>query len=229
MSVANKKSPASKKPIPDKKLKKEKIISLYMETVLMDEKTPKSVFKFCKEHNFQEAVFYDYFGSFVGLQKEIWSSFYKQTILLANKDESYPDYSNREKMLTFLYTFFELLTLNRSYVLFTLKEHQNVMKNLGQLKGLRKDIKDFSADLIRENNEDKKLKVLKQSVTVFSEGAWLQTLFLLKYWMDDNSASFENTDIAIEKSVRAIFDLFDTQPLESVLDFGKFLWKEKMV
>jgi hypothetical protein len=46
--------------------------------------------------------------------------------------------------------------------------------------------------------------------------------------MDDNSAGFENTDIAIEKSVRAIFDVFDTQPLESVLDFGKFLWKEKM-
>ena len=72
------------------------------------------------------------------------------------------------------------------------------------------------------------MKILKQSVTVFSEGAWIQTLFLLKYWMDDNSAGFENTDIAIEKSVRAIFDVFDTQPLESVLDFGKFLWKEKM-
>jgi hypothetical protein len=138
-------------------------------------------------------------------------------------------YSNQEKMLTFFYTFFELLTLNRSYVLFTLKEHKNMMKNLSQLKGLRKDIKHFAATLIRENNEDKKLKILKQSVTIFSEGAWLQTLFLIKYWMDDNSAGFENTDIAIEKSVRAIFDVFDTQPLESVLDFGKFLWKEKMM
>ena len=47
--------------------------------------------------------------------------------------------------------------------------------------------------------------------------------------MEDNSAGLENTDVAIEKSVRAIFDVFDTQPLESVLDFGKFLWKEKMV
>ncbi len=229
MAVANKKSPASKKPISKKQVGKDKIISLYMEAVLMNEKTPKSVFKFCMEHNFEEAVFYEHFGSFEGLQMEIWSSFYEQTISLAHKDESYPMFSNQEKMLTFFYTFFELLTLNRSYVLFTLKEHQNIMKNMSQLRGLRQDIKHFAATLIRENNEDKKLKVLKQSVTVFSEGAWLQTLFLMKYWMDDNSAGFEKTDIAIEKSVRAIFDVFDTQPLESVLDFGKFLWKEKMM
>ena len=199
-----------------------------MEYVLLNEKIPKSVFKFCKENNFEEAVFYEYFGSFEGLQMEIWNSFYKQTVLLANKDESYPNYSNREKMLTFLYTFFEILTLNRSYVLFILKEHRNMMKSLSQLKGLRRNIKHFAAALIREDNDDKQLKVLKQSVTVFSEGAWLQTLFLMKYWMDDNSAGFENTDIAIEKSVRAIFDVFNTQPLESILDFGKFLWKEKM-
>nr|WP_235004051.1 TetR family transcriptional regulator C-terminal domain-containing protein [Aequorivita lipolytica] len=209
-------------------MSKEKIITAYMEWVLSKEKAPLSVFKFCKENNFKEAEFYEFFGSFEGLQMEIWNSFYKQTILLANKDENYSGYTNQEKMLTFFYTFFELLTLNRSYLLFTLREQRDMMKNLNQLKGLRRNIKHFAADLIRENNEEKRLKILKQSVTVFSEGAWIQTLFLLKYWMDDNSAGFENTDIAIEKSVRAIFDVFDTQPLESLLDFGKFLWKEKM-
>jgi hypothetical protein len=50
----------------------------------------------------------------------------------------------------------------------------------------------------------------------------------MKYWMEDNSSSFEKTDVVIEKSVRAIFDVFETTPLESILDFGKFLWKEKM-
>ncbi|HLW33585.1 MAG TPA: TetR family transcriptional regulator C-terminal domain-containing protein [Aequorivita sp.] len=229
MATVNKTSSAVKKSAPKRKLGKENITSAYMEWVLLNERTPKSVFKFCKENNFEETGFYDYFGSFEGLQMEIWNSFYEQTISLANKEEAYSTYTNREKMLTLYYTFFQLLTLNRSYVLFTLKEHRNILRNLSQLKGLRKEIKHFAAELIRENNEDEKLKILKQSVTIFSEGAWLQTLFLLKYWMDDNSAGFENTDIAIEKSVRAIFDVFDTQPLESVIDFGKFLWKEKMV
>ena len=88
------------------------------------------------------------------------------------------------------------------------------------------NVKEFAATLIEQKNEEKNLKVLKHSPTIFSEGAWLQTLYLIKFWMNDNSPSFEKTDIAIEKSVHAIFDMFDTKPLESIIDFGKFLWKE---
>jgi AcrR family transcriptional regulator len=210
------------------KISRQEIISMYMESVLTNERTPRSVFKFCRENKITEGEFYSFFGSMEGLQKEIWNSFYEQTIHLLNTDPSYENFGNREKILTFYYTFFEILTLNRSYILFVLKEHRDVMKNLSQLKGLRTKIKEFSSDLIHLENESKNFKILKRSPMVFSEGAWLQTLFLLKYWMDDDSARFENTDIAIEKSIRAIFDLFDNSPLESVLDFGKFLWKEKM-
>uniref|UniRef100_UPI0030D86F67 TetR family transcriptional regulator C-terminal domain-containing protein n=1 Tax=uncultured Altibacter sp. TaxID=2506933 RepID=UPI0030D86F67 len=123
---------------------------------------------------------------------------------------------------------FEVLTANRSYVLFTLRAQKDMMKHVSQLKGLRTRIKGFAAGLIAERNDEKQLKLLKNPVPVFSEGAWIQTLFLLKYWMDDNSPKFERTDIVIEKSVRAIFDVFDTTPLESVIDFGKYLWKERM-
>ena len=214
---------------PGSKISRDQIISMYMETVLTEERIPKSVYKFSKDNNFTEAEFYSFFGSFDGIQNEIWNSFYQQTMELIHKEASYEAFGNREKILTFYYTFFEILTLNRSYVLFALKEHRDMMKNLSQLKGLRSNIKEFSSDLILQENETKNMKVLKRSPKIFSEGAWFQTLFLLKYWMDDNSAGFENTDVAIEKSVRAIFDLFDTNPLESVLDFGKFLWKEKMV
>ena len=63
---------------------------------------------------------------------------------------------------------------------------------------------------------------------MFSEGAWIQFMFLLKFWIDDNSAEFEKTDVAIEKSVNTIFDVFDNTPLEQVIDFGKFLFKERM-
>jgi len=34
--------------------------------------------------------------------------------------------------------------------------------------------------------------------------------------------------MAIEKSVRTVFDLFDNTPIDSIVDFGKFLWKEKI-
>jgi hypothetical protein len=60
------------------------------------------------------------------------------------------------------------------------------------------------------------------------ESAWIQLLLTLKFWMEDQSASFEKTDVFIEKSVNTSFDILQMTPLKSVLDFGKFLFKEKV-
>ena len=129
-------------------------------------------------------------------------------------------------MLTFFFTFFEVLTLNRSYVLFVIENSESTLKNLGQLKSLRKEIKEYAKGLINDGNENKNLKITKHNPQLFSEGAWLQFMFLLNFWKSDDSAGFEKTDVAIEKSVNTIFDVFDNTPLENLLDFGKFLYKE---
>ncbi len=202
------------------------IIKCYMDEVLLNERFPKSVFKFCSDHKLQEEVFYQHFGSFEGLQKAIWEKFHLNTLALLQKNKEFDSYSNRDKMLTYFFTFFESLTLNRSYILFVLKEHRNVLKSAVQLKGLRMGYKVFVSALIQEANTEKNYKITRRSPQLFSEGAWVQLLFLLKFWMEDNSAAFEKTDMAIEKSVKTIFDVFENTPLESIIDFGKFLFKE---
>ncbi len=199
-----------------------------MEYVLEHETTPKTVYKFCKENKMTEEQFYQFFGSFEGVQQEIWNTFYQKSIDLMHKSPEVEQFGSREKLLTFYFTFFEMLTANRSYVLFMLKEHREPLKNLSQLKGLRKKIISFVKGLIEEDNKDKNVKLLQRNERIFSEAAWLQTLFLLKFWMDDHSPQFEKTDVAIEKSVNTVFDVFDNTPLERVLDFGKFLFKERM-
>ena len=208
------------------KLTAEAVMTMYMEYVLEHGHRPASVFKFCKEHNIDEGAFYNFYGSFQGIREAIWVAFYENTVAVLHKNQEYTTYPNREKMLSFFYTFFEVLTANRSYVLFALQEQKDQLKSLAQLRDLRLKVREFASDLIEQSNEEKSSRFTKNPVSIFSEGAWLQTLFLMKYWMDDNSARFEKTDVAIEKSVNAIFDVFNTTPLESVLDFGKFLFKE---
>lgn len=211
-----------------KKPNADKLIAIYMDYVLENEKTPKSVYKFAKDNEMTEQDFYKHFGSFEGLRKAIWEKFFENSMEVMEKSKEYTSFSNREKLLTFFYTFFEVLTANRSYVLYTLNEHSQPLKNLDQLKSLRKNIKNYAKTLIQERNKEKSLKLFQQSEMIFSEGVWVQFLFLLKFWMDDNSAAFESTDVAIEKSVNTVFDVFDNTPLERVVDFGKFLWKERM-
>ncbi len=208
---------------------KDYIISKYMDYVLEHDGYPKSVYKFCKDIKITEEEFYKFFGSLESLDKNVWNIFFATTINAMNANDEYSSFSSRDKMLTLFYTFFEMLTLNRSYVLFALKRYDLPLKNLSQLTGLRSHIKNFASELIEEDNDEKTNRLTKNPVSIFSEGAWLQFLFLLNFWIGDESASFEKTDVAIEKSVSTIFDLFDNTPLDNVLDFGKFLWKEKVM
>ncbi|MEG9328114.1 TetR family transcriptional regulator C-terminal domain-containing protein [Salinimicrobium catena] len=218
----------TKKTTKKEKLTRERLIALYMDQVLETGTTPKNIYKFTKDNNLKEEDFYSFFGSFEALQKAVWERFFEHTTEVMQKSEEYSGFSVREKLLTFYYTFFEILSANRSYVLFSLKQEKGALKKLQQLTGLRKRVKEYSRDLIRESRFAEEERTIKTPGSAFAEATWLQLLFLLKFWMDDNSLQFEKTDVAIEKSVNTVFDLFDTTALERVLDFGKFIWKEKM-
>lgn len=220
--MAVKKTTTKKKKIDDNTL-----VSLYMDSVLSNNTEPKNVYIFCKDNEIEESDFYNFYGSIDALKEDIWIKFYENTASNLTKDENFASYSNRNKLLSLYFTMFEVLTLNRSYVYFTLKENKNGLKTLKQLKGLREHFKGFIKEIIDENEEVKNETIQKITKPLFAEGAWIQFLFLLKFWLDDTSKGFEKTDIMIEKSVKAVLDVLDTTPLESVIDLGKFIWKER--
>ena len=130
--------------------------------------------------------------------------------------------------LRFIFTFFEMATANRSFIMHLLKENKNAMKNLGKLTKLREVYLDYALTIL-----DKPIKIEQETVVkiqdkVLQEASWLQFLSIFNFWMKDESVNFEKTDIFIEKSVKASFDLAYNIPTQSIVDFGKFLWKEQM-
>jgi hypothetical protein len=205
----------------------DQIIKLYMTDVLENNHVAANVYLFCKNNNIEETEFYTFFSSFKSVRQTIWVRFFENALSIIEKDAAYNTYSDKNKLLAFYFTLFEILTLNRSYVMFSMKENDNGLKNLEDLKHFRNRFKDFVAKLIHSTDETKPAALSKITKPVFSEGAWLQFLFLLKFWMDDTSKGFEKTDIAIEKSVNTVVDLLDTKPLENLIDLGKFLWNER--
>ena len=204
------------------------IVTMYMDSVLTNNAEPKSVFLFCKEHKIEETDFYKFYGSIDALKQDIWVKFFENAEASIAKDTAFDGYSEKNKLLTLYFTLFEILTLNRSYVLFSLKENKEGLKNLKTLKHFRNRFKDFIVNIIESDTNVINENISKVTKPVFTEGAWIQFLFLLKFWIDDTSVSFEKTDVLIEKSVNTVVDLLDTKPLESLFDLGKFLWKEKM-
>ena len=205
----------------------QKILEHYTNFVLEQEKEPQSVYRFCKELKIEESEFYTYFGSLEQLKAQIFHQFFENAINLIQKEKGYQSKTPKEKLLSFYFTFFEVLLLNRSYILFALNKQKTPLEKIATLKSLRAAFKEFVTVLIQDGNALKQSKLSQHPETLFAEGAWLQLVFLLKFWMEDTSPGFEKTDMAIEKSVRTVFDLFDSTPVDSVIDFGKFLWKEK--
>lgn len=225
-----------KKIIPDNKIIEDSkiiddnyIISLYMNDILEDNHNTKNVYVFCKKNNIEEATFYSFFGSLDAVKQAVWTKFLENAISTLEKDANYDSYPNKNKLLSLYFTLFEILTLNRSYVVYSLMENKEGMRNIKDFKQFRINFKEFVQDFMDTSTSDSQGQVLKITKPIFSEGAWIQFLFILKFWMDDTSKSFEKTDIIIEKSVNTVVDLLDTKPLESLFDLGKFLWKERVM
>lgn len=207
---------------------KDKIVSLYMNYVLEYSEKPKSVYHFTKINDFTETEFYVFFGTIESIEKEIFKMFVEKTTDLLNKNKEYEMYDMKSKMLSFYFTFFEILTANRSYVVLVLKEHNNQLKKLMQLSGLRNSFRNYLSEIISDEFRTQQEKLQNFQEKSFQEASWIQLLLTLKFWLDDASAAFEKTDIYIEKSVKVTFELMNIAPIDSLIDFGKFIFKEKI-
>jgi len=203
------------------------ILHAFKKHVLENGQRPTSVYSFCKEIEESEQDFYNEFNSLEVVEKEIWLSFFEDAVSLLESDETYQNYSAREKLLAFYFTWVQKLKENRSYIL-VLRETfslNDLLKN--RLELFRNAFEVYATNLVKAGYETNEIKERKFISDQYSKGLWLQALFVLKYWIEDTSKGFELTDAAIEKSVDLSFNLIATNTLDSLIDFGKFMLVKK--
>jgi len=202
---------------------KQKIQDAYMDYVLTHGKEPHSVYVFSKELGIAESEFYNFYTSFSSIGMEIWNSLFDQTIEMIEKQEVWGSYSVREKLLSFFYSFIELLKAFRSYASFSFKKGIPGIKDAPILQGLKKSYYTFLDGLIQDGLETGEIMDRKFITDRYRDGLWVQFIFILQFWIHDTSIGFEKTDEAIEKGVNLSFDLMARSPMDSILDYGKFL------
>jgi len=198
----------------------EKIVASYMDYVLTEQKQPASIYAFAKHVGIDEAAFYKEYTSFKDIDIDIWKQAAEQTINSLMASDEFQSYNSREKLLGFFYTLVEALNTNRSYFLYSLKEQGPMHKNLGEFKS---QIENFAKPTIQQGLADKELEERKFISDRYHDAVWVNTLFILNFWSNDNSKGFEKTDAAIEKSVNLMLELMGKSALDSLLDMGKFL------
>ena len=204
-------------------MKKEIIQDAYMDYVLTHGVEPHSVYLFAKGLKLKEAEFYEHYNSFESISMDIWDSLFSKTKEMIEKQEVWDGYSIRERMLSFFYSFCELLKSFRSYVGYSFKAGIPGIKESAVLSSLKKSFLSFSDELITEGLDSGEILDRKFITDRYRDGLWLQFLFIVQFWIKDNSPGFEKTDEAIEKGVNLSFDLMARSPLDSLIDYSKFL------
>lgn len=206
---------------------KQTIRDAYKKYWLENGKRPVSVYAFCQQLTITENAFYDSYSSFDALEKDIWRSFLEATLEKLKEDETYRNYSAREKLLTFYFLLVQQLRENRSYILQQKDQYLVPGLHVDKLEYFRLAFYDYIRNLIKEGYQSGEIKERKFISDQYVHGFWLQALFVLRYWMKDSSERFEMTDAAIEKAVNLSFQLVSSGTLDSILDFGKFMFAGK--
>ena len=209
----------------------EKIRQAYTEYVLDNGKQPESVYAFCKKFKIKENTFYEEYSSFSQIESEIWKDFFMEARVSAESEEVYQNYTVREKMLAFFFTWIEVLKKNRSYILMSYEgfEKPIYMKSISQLADFKNSFYDFMNELLMEARETREVeqRPIPQLMQRYPDLFWAKTLFILDFWINDASKAFEKTDTMIEKSVNTAFDLLGRSPLDSLFDLGKFIFQNR--
>lgn len=211
----------------------EQIAHTYIDYVLTKDEPPKSVYVFAKSLGISEAEFYNYFASFEAIESNEWETLTKEAIALSTSQDIWIQYSSREKILSFFYSYVELLKSRRSFIIYSLKQRGHKLSTPSILSGTRIMFENFSEQIIAEGLETGELADRKLFTKRYKDALWIQFKFILNFWIDDSSPEFEKTDEMIEKGINVTFDLFQRSPIDNLFEYGKFLsqnskFREKM-
>lgn len=187
---------------------------------------PASVYAFCKKNKWSEADFFAEFSSFGAVRAWFWEHLLESTTGKLENDETYQAYSPAEKLSAFYFLWTQELLAHRSYALtFVNPMLRGISPTEPALMAFRRRFTDYATGIVREGIGSREIAERRFISDRFPDGLWLQTLFILNFWLNDSSRGFEATDAAIEKSVQLVFKLMGENMLDQVFDFGKFLFQ----
>jgi hypothetical protein len=205
----------------------------YTDYVLTHNEEPKSVYVFAKNIGITEQEFYNFYSSFIAVEKAIWADLTIKAIEEIQQQEVWVNYTSREKILAFFYAYIELLKTRRSFVVYSLKKSRTHLSTPEVLNDVKNIFQTFAENIIKSGLESGELADRRYLSKRYKDALWIQFGIILNFWINDSSTNFEKTDEAIERGVNVTFDLFQRSPLDSIIDYGKFVarnsrFKERM-
>jgi hypothetical protein len=171
-----------------------------------------------------EKEFYESFSSLMALEKHLFKAWAEQSLDAVHQDSSYDQYSVRDKMLSLCFTLLDTLKPERSLVKAIVGRSATLPGN-NAIKGMFNPFGDFFQVLIVEGTTSGEVIARPFIGPKYKDVLWWSVLLVLQYWLRDDSELFEQTDVAVEKTVHFAFDLMAPNALDSATGWISFYIK----
>jgi len=137
---------------------------------------------------------------------------------ICQEDENYLNYSARERMLAFIYTFLQNMNTEEEKFTSLLKEQKFPLLNIGMLSELKSDFSNYTDALIFEATNSGEIQARPFIANYYKQLLWNAFLSVLYFWKNDKSDHKENTDVMVEKTIHFAFDLLAPNAIDSGMD-----------
>lgn len=239
-STSKTKSTTSKKSSAEKNVKvvaKEPNIELsakylkdrFLDHIAENKRRPSSIHMFMKYLGLPNKEFYNFYSSLSRLENDIWKDILTKTLRRLEADPAYAEFVAQEKLLAFYFTLMEELTPLRSYVIYASGPFGTYTVASSHLDAFRELFLEYATGVIQIGIQTEEVYERPYITSKYNLGLWTQMLFVLNFWVKDESTDMQKTDEAIEKVVDLSFDLMGKTPLDTLMDFGQFVIKNRFL
>lgn len=200
-----------------------RIATAYVAYVLANDQRPASVRQFADTLSLSESQFYQHYASFEALESAIFREYFEDAINQLEGSAEYAQYDVATKILSVYFTWLEALTQHRSFVRFIDRQAGQGLEAPAYQQGVKTEFLDFVRRILKKGMESGEIADRWFITRYYKDLLWANARFVFNYWLHDGSRSFEQTDAAIEKSVRFMLELMRPNAVDAGVDLARFL------
>jgi hypothetical protein len=185
---------------------------------------PVTVTRFCQDNGFDEISFFKEFASFDALEGAFWGGIVSDVMEAVEAGTEWNGFAARERYLAFLYAFIEQSLNHRSMLLLRLKG-VSPFTRLPALRKMEVRFKEFADTVVSHGFSTGEIADRGLLRSFYPNALYMHFRGVIQFNLQDDSEGYERTDLYIEKTVKLVFELIRSQPIDSAFDLGKFLFR----
>ncbi len=206
---------------------KDKIAQTYLNYLGGLEKAPNWVFRFTDATAIDQEEFYRHFADIGELERWLWTLQWEATMKSLIAEAEYEGYTIREKLLAIYFTLVQVLNQNRHALVLILNRWMIPGTTPGFLRDFKAHFCQHIKSLLKQGIENGEVETRPLISTYYTDLLWMQCLFLLRVWKNDQEENQATIDEAIERAVNLAFDLLAYTPVDAGVAFTRFIYRNK--